>query len=860
MLSARLGFLLLLGSTAAHAQVQTLYIIEHSHSDVGFDAPPSVMDQRNHDRTVLALDLADSDPTYRWTVETTHQLYGFLDRATPADRARLVLRLTQGRFEYGANFTNVHSGLVGEEQYHRLTMPAMHATLDLGVAPTVAWLDDVPGFSLATPRVLANSGIPYAVLGPNDFVGGNPHIPLQDRPFWWEARDGSRVLTWMTWGSYIEGYFDWGLNTLQSMETYIPLRVGEFEAAGYPFDALLVSRASDDQMPNDAMANLVDQWNAVHTTPQLKLATATEFFEYLETTYGDVFPTYTGDAQGAWEDASAVTPYSASLVRSARSRLPDAEALWTILDVQGVNGYPAADIDRAWRTSLIFDEHSGGGVGWPGLLTQAEVEQENAEFVAYAQECSTLVSNTTDTAVAVVGPTLVPTGEAAIVLLNPLGAAFDDMVLVNVDATMPANLRLLDPAGGPDIPFRWVDPDRTKLAFHAEIPAGGWVRYEAAGGGNTPTHPLWAVGDRVSIGNKELVVSPVTGTATALTDSDAGLDWLASPDLRTLGSIEAEANIPIFFGVTEERNPTPVTVMVEGPSAIYRGVRVLNANGDLIRVFRLYEHEPRVDMAVVMRRSELPHVPFADHSDHYGVEIPANLTVPTQLLIDGPDGLYTPGAESLPLAPMTHFGYSTGACLNGAAGRWMCMSSPDTVIVDAGGMVGSNGTILATNETSITAKLIRHHDEGQVQGGAIVPINVEPGTPDAIPYRVRVRYGSGLASAPDREDFRWDLAPPLAAVVASGTGDVALPATGTLLDVTGPATVVALKKSEAGDGIVIRLRADAAGGTAVITPPFVPASADVVSLVEVPLSPLVAGPTISVPLTPEGVVTVLLRP
>ena len=850
--------MLLAGSTAA-AQVQTLYVVEHSHSDVGFDAPPSVMDQRNHDRTVLALDLADTDPTYHWTIETTHQLEGFLDRATPADRARLALRLAQGRFEYGANYTNVRSGYVGEEQFHRLTMPAMHAALELGTPPTVAWLDDVPGFSLATPRVLANSGVPYAVLGPNDFVGGNPDIPLQDRPFWWEARDGSRVLTWMTWGSYIEGYFDWGLTTMQNMETYIPLRVGEFEAAGYPFDALLVSRAADDQMPNDAMANLVDQWNAAHATPQLRLATATEFFEYLESTYGDVFPTYTGDASGGWEDATCVAPVGTAQVRGARSRLPDTEALWTLLDLQGLGAYPTADFERAWRASLIFDEHSGGGVGWAGVLTQAEVEQQNVEFVAFAEESSALVADNTDAALALLGPTLVLAGEAAVVLLNPLGAAFDDVVVVDFAVSMPAGLRLLDPAGGPDVVFRWTRPDRSEVAFRAQIPAHGWARYEATGGGTTPAHPGWSAGDRVAVGGRELVVSLGDGTATTLSDTAAGIDWLASADGRTLGGIEAGANIPVFFGNPSPRNPPNVSVEVEGPSSVFRSVRVLGAGGELLRMFRLFEHEARVDLGVVLRRSELPNVPYGDSPDHYGLTIPANLAVPTQLWLDGPDGIYRPGADSLPDAPLSHFGFSTGACLSGSAGRWMCLSSPDTAIVDLGSMVGSNGTTLATSETTLTTKLIRHHDYGQVQGGAIVPFDVEPGTPDAVPYRVRVRYGA-VASTPDREDFRWDLAPPLAAVVASGTAGAGLATTGTLLDVTGPATVVAFKRSEAGDGVVLRLRAGPAGGTAVITPPFVVASADIANLVEVPLTPLVVGPSLSVPLVADGVVTVLIRP
>ena len=60
-------------TTPANADIETLFVFQLSHADVGFNAPPTVMRQRNHDRTRAALDLADRYPDFHWTVETVWQ-------------------------------------------------------------------------------------------------------------------------------------------------------------------------------------------------------------------------------------------------------------------------------------------------------------------------------------------------------------------------------------------------------------------------------------------------------------------------------------------------------------------------------------------------------------------------------------------------------------------------------------------------------------------------------------------------------------------------------------------------------------------------------------------------------------------
>jgi len=840
--------------------INTIYVVEFTHADVGFNAPPTVMQERNHDRTAAALDLADNHPEFHWTIETTYQLECFLERASALERMRLITLLAEGRFAVGGNYLNLHSGFCGEEQMHRLF--ELGAVLEpfLGYRPSTAMLNDVPGFSLALPRICAGSDIPYAVLGANDFIGGKPDIPLQDRPFWWEARDGSRVLTWLNYGSYIEGYFEWGLTSLTGMLINIPPLIDEFESAGYPYDAILVSRAADDTFPDATMVSLAEQWNLAGYSPRIEPATAREFFDYMLGRYGDVFPTYGGDASGFWEDVTTVTPASTARVRRTRSALPSLESLWSMLLVATGVPYPAEDFRTAWNLSMVFDEHSSGGYGWPGLLTEPEIRRENMEFVAIALGCESIADKLRQQAVNQAAPHLVPSGQSGLVLFNPLGETFEGIVDIDCGGQQPVDLRFADPGGGPDAEFRWLDADRTAVAVKVSVPAFGWRRWDVATGGNTPPPPSWQAGNTITAGDHRLTINAADGTAESLEELSTSFDWLAQTTPHLFAGIEFALHLEEFLGVWTPFNPAPSSVLAEDPTPLFRRIRVVLGHDLPMREYRLYEEERRVDVRIEEPTSLLPFVPYDDHSHHYGVSFPANLTTPTALHIDGPDGWYSPGQESLPGAALGHFAASTGARLVGSQGRWLSVTSRDTPIVNLGEMNGSGLPEVEDDEVCLTWKLRRHADLSQVSGGGLVPMEAEPGMPDITPYEFCIRFGGGSESPPDRGDLRNDLAPPFFAWIEQGQGSAALPAGQSLLEIQGPAEMICLKRSEAGDGLVLRLRAGAGGGDAVIIPMREPASAWITNLVERPIQPLsVVNGKVTVPLVAGGVVTVLLK-
>jgi hypothetical protein len=100
----------------------------------------------------------------------------------------------------------------------------------------------LPGFTWAYPRILAGSGVKRLVTGLNLFIGGDKSLGVSQNPFYWVGPDGSRVLTYFTYDSYMEGY-RWKLSgrfSLDELEKTVPRRLAWLEKNGYKYDTYLL--------------------------------------------------------------------------------------------------------------------------------------------------------------------------------------------------------------------------------------------------------------------------------------------------------------------------------------------------------------------------------------------------------------------------------------------------------------------------------------------------------------------------------------------------------------------------------------------------------------------------------------------
>jgi hypothetical protein len=271
-LSHIIVFVALLTGTPVFAEIRTVYVIPFTHWDRGFLTHPEDILPRLKPHIDEVIDLAAADPEYRWTIESVWQLNEWLKRTDDLKRIQLLRDLVKrGQIEISGAYGSMHTEFMDSEELNLFTQDGFRMSQALGLdLPDLAVMDDVPGYTLRIPQVLAGSRIRYFLAGANLFIGGGTSLAPGKVPFYWEGPDGSRVLTWISQGKsggYVEGMQEYyvapttpdpygnlpnllppelqGKPPLEVMQIGMQRLKETYEKAGYKYDAVLVMYVHD---------------------------------------------------------------------------------------------------------------------------------------------------------------------------------------------------------------------------------------------------------------------------------------------------------------------------------------------------------------------------------------------------------------------------------------------------------------------------------------------------------------------------------------------------------------------------------------------------------------------------------------
>src|SRR5258707_1670301 len=109
--------------------IKTVYIVPTSHYDFGFVDPPDAVRERAARHIDEVIRVAESDPDFRWTIESVWQINEWLKRAkTPTSVLRndqnkidrLVKLIKSGRIALSSAWGSMHTDFMGEEELNRL--------------------------------------------------------------------------------------------------------------------------------------------------------------------------------------------------------------------------------------------------------------------------------------------------------------------------------------------------------------------------------------------------------------------------------------------------------------------------------------------------------------------------------------------------------------------------------------------------------------------------------------------------------------------------------------------------------------------------------------------------------------------
>lgn len=367
----------------------TLFVLPHSHTDVGFTHPqPECIERQaaNIDASLLFVEETQDWPEetrFKWNVEAALQLEHYA-RTRPARQVdRLVKACRAGSVGIEALWGNVLTGLCHTEELCRLTATAGAWRQRYGLTVDTAMFSDVAGYVWNLPQVLVRSGVRFLSCALNNHRA--PLFTLGALPplFYWEGPDGSRLLTWAS-DSYsyarlfgfapvvADGTGRFPATTDEAVQRVadklFPL-LAHLEATGYPYDSLLLRGALGDNREADLqLAATARTFNATHKNPAIRLALSREFADHASTAIAErrwpTPPVLRGDWTGYWEDGAGSSARETGLNRTSQRRLFAVEAQHTLAALANPHHpLPGAAIDEALRYIWLYDEHTWGASG-----------------------------------------------------------------------------------------------------------------------------------------------------------------------------------------------------------------------------------------------------------------------------------------------------------------------------------------------------------------------------------------------------------------------------------------------------------------------------------------------------------------
>lgn len=308
---------------------------------------------------------------FRW-VYPTWVLERIRNMLPEEKRARLDEAIRRGDVSWHALPFTLHSYFAGLEDAVRALYPSAKLAKRYGKAVRWAKQTDVPGHTRFFPQILASSGVRLLQIGANNGVRG-VRAPLL---FWWQAPDGSRVLTQLTDG-YGWGYDEERLRALE-------------EDPAYPWDAFLALYVTGDNVgPADLIevSRMANRFRERYAYPRFRIGRVEEFVDAVASQSPEKIPVLETELTDWWIHGVASMAREVSLARLAREKLPAAEKLWALSAIFGSKApFPAGIVETAYEQSLLFSEHTWGIAGFkPEPQAREKRDLETNESEPYRQ-------------------------------------------------------------------------------------------------------------------------------------------------------------------------------------------------------------------------------------------------------------------------------------------------------------------------------------------------------------------------------------------------------------------------------------------------------------------------------------------
>jgi alpha-mannosidase len=495
-----------------------------------------------------ALDRMAEYPDWTFT-SSSAAIYAWIERNEPEMLAEIRARVAEGRWHIaGGWWIQPDCNLPSGESFVRQGLYGQRYLQEtLGVTATAGYNVDSFGHAATLPQILRGQGMDaYVFMRPKPNEKGLP-APL----FWWEAPDGSRVLTYRL--PY--AYATWEPDLEPHVRACAALLAGP-DDAGMCFYGVGNHGGGPTRENLESIRKLQEE----PELPELVWSTPARFFAEARE-HGREIPVVRDELQhhavGCYAAHSGVKRWN----RRAEQALVTAEKLSVIAERVGGQPYPA-DLTRAWKAVLFNQFHD--------ILAGTSIESAYEDARDSYGEATAIAARAANDALQRLSwrVHIEPESDATpIVVFNP--HPWPARLPVELElGRMPERAALRNPEGR-ETPAQAVRSEatvgawRSRLCFLADLPPTGYAVYRLAPAGDgDPPAPVAATDTEIENEYLRLAVDSDTGCLTSLLDKRTGQEVLAKP-----------AAVPMVFSDRSDTWSHGVT-RYEDEAGAFRAVRV----------------------------------------------------------------------------------------------------------------------------------------------------------------------------------------------------------------------------------------------------------------------------------------------
>lgn len=356
-------------------QIKTLYVIHHSHTDIGYtDLQERVVQvQVDYIRSALRILGQARNAAFRWNCETWFCAEQFLKEAAPAEAEQFFALMRAGRLGFSANYLNF-CDLADCAVLDRRLGEACALLRSRGVEPKTAMCADINGISMGQRDVLLRHGIEFLYTNIHCHHGMYP-LYRNQTAYWWENAAGQRLLVWngehynlgnvlglrpnRTANFMMQNFgADLPADPVEALRRNLDHYLDECEQNGYPYDFIIASVSgvfSDNAPPEPEILRTIEGYAARYPDGvDIRMVSLQELYAAIAPKLQDS-PVYRGDLTDWWANGVGSAPYAVKHYREAQHRY----ALARRLDPAAGEKYPAL-CREAEDALLLYAEHTWG--------------------------------------------------------------------------------------------------------------------------------------------------------------------------------------------------------------------------------------------------------------------------------------------------------------------------------------------------------------------------------------------------------------------------------------------------------------------------------------------------------------------